>query len=59
MERKSCNTCVYAREVLLMDGRTMLVCDGQSGMMFEVPRSEYLCAGFEPADGDTETDEEN
>lgn len=43
----TCDNCNYAREVTLLDGRRITVCDGQSGEMVQVNAGD-TCDDCEP-----------
>lgn len=44
---KTCDNCNYAREVTLLDGSRITVCDGQSGEMVQVNAND-TCDDCEP-----------
>lgn len=43
----TCDNCNYAREVTLLDGKRITVCDGQSGEMVQV-NADDTCDDCEP-----------
>ena len=43
----TCDNCNYAREVTLLDGSRITVCDGQSGEMVQV-NADDTCDDCEP-----------